>query len=112
MPPFEQLRLYIADRISTGKLPVGTRLPSVRALAVDLGISANTVARAYRELEAAGILTTGGRAGTVVSASQHDGIAAAAAAAAAYVASVSAQGVSANDAIDLVRAALAARKIG
>ena len=47
-------------------LPPGTRLPTVRALAETLGVAANTVARAYRELEHAGVVTTRGRSGTVV----------------------------------------------
>lgn len=43
-------------------------MPTVRRLADDLGLAVNTVARAYRELEAAGLVETRGRAGTVVSA--------------------------------------------
>jgi DNA-binding transcriptional regulator YhcF (GntR family) len=45
-------------------LPPGSRLPTIRQLAADLGIAAGTVARAYRELEAAGIIVTRGRHGT------------------------------------------------
>ena len=44
----------------------GTKLPTVRALAADLGLATNTVARAYRELEALGVIETRGRAGSVV----------------------------------------------
>ena len=65
-PPFEQLRDGIADRIEAGELPVGEKLPTVRALAAELGIAPNTVARAYRELESLGLLRTAGRAGTFV----------------------------------------------
>ncbi|MER5394145.1 GntR family transcriptional regulator, partial [Saccharopolyspora sp. NPDC002686] len=43
-------------------------LPPIRQLARDLGLAAGTVARAYRELEAAGILETGRRRGTRVAA--------------------------------------------
>lgn len=65
-PPYEQLREGIAERIEAGALPVGAKLPTVRALAVELGIAPNTVARAYRELESLGLLRTAGRAGTFV----------------------------------------------
>ncbi len=68
VPPFEQVRAHYAARIGDGTLVVGTRLPTVRALADELGLAVNTIARAYRELEAAGLVETRGRAGTVVSA--------------------------------------------
>jgi len=54
--------------VRTGALPVGTRLPPIRQLAGDLGLAAGTVARVYRELETAGVLSTARRAGTVVAA--------------------------------------------
>ncbi len=63
-PPFEQLRCQIATRAASGDLPPGTRLPTVRALAAELGVAVNTVARAYRELEADGVVVTEGRRGT------------------------------------------------
>ena len=66
VPPFEQIRARIADLVAAGELPAGTRLPSVRALAGDLGIAPNTVVRAYRELEAAGVVHTARGKGTVV----------------------------------------------
>ena len=59
VPPFEQIRARIADLVAAGELPAGTRLPSVRTLAGDLGIAPNTVVRAYRELEAAGVVRLG-----------------------------------------------------
>lgn len=65
-PPYEQIRAQLASLIAVGTLPPGTRLPTVRSLAADLGIAAGTVARAYRELEQAGQLETGRRNGTVV----------------------------------------------
>ncbi|QHF19949.1 GntR family transcriptional regulator [Rathayibacter sp. VKM Ac-2762] len=64
--PFEQIREQITALIAAGELPVGTRLPPVRALAETLGVAAGTVARSYRELESAGLVETRGRAGTVV----------------------------------------------
>ncbi|MDH2442632.1 GntR family transcriptional regulator [Amnibacterium sp. CER49] len=65
-PPFEQVRAQLAAQIRTGELAPGERLPTVRRLAEDLGIAANTVARAYRELETEGLVATGGRNGTTV----------------------------------------------
>lgn len=65
-PPFEQLRVQIASRVASGEVEPGTRLPPVRALATDLGLAANTVARVYRELEADGVVVTEGRRGTFV----------------------------------------------
>jgi len=64
--PFEQLRTQIATAVAEGRLVSGTRLPTVRQLAADLGLAANTVARAYRELEADSVVATHGRRGTFV----------------------------------------------
>lgn len=66
VPPFEQLRTQIASRAASGDLPSGTRLPTVRALAAQLGLAPGTVARSYRELEADGVVVTEGRRGTFV----------------------------------------------
>lgn len=68
VPPFEQVRAQLAAEISSGVLAAGTRLPTVRRLAEDLGLAVNTVARSYRELEASGLVETRGRGGTVVTA--------------------------------------------
>jgi DNA-binding transcriptional regulator YhcF (GntR family) len=65
-PPYEQIRSQLAEQITTGTLVPGARLPTVRQLANDLGLAVNTVARAYRELEAAELVETRGRAGTIV----------------------------------------------
>jgi DNA-binding transcriptional regulator YhcF (GntR family) len=59
-PPYEQVRSQIAGHIRTGSIRPGEKLPVVRALAADLGVATNTVARAYRELEAGGLVTTPG----------------------------------------------------
>lgn len=59
-----QIRQLIAD----GVLPSGAAIPSVRQLARDLGVSLNTVARAYRLLESEGFLVIRDRAGVTVSA--------------------------------------------
>lgn len=66
VPPFEQLRSQLARRIARGELAPGTRIETVRRTAADLGLAVNTVARAYRELEADGVLVTRGRQGTFV----------------------------------------------
>ena len=65
---FDQLRVAVIDAVRDGRLPAGTRLPTVRDLAGELGLAVNTVARAYRELESAGIVETRGRQGTFVAA--------------------------------------------
>ncbi len=64
--PFEQVRTQIAGAVAAGQLSAGTKLPTVRQLAADLGLAANTVARAYRELEADEVIATHGRRGTFV----------------------------------------------
>jgi GntR family transcriptional regulator len=64
--PFEQVRTQIAAAVAAGRLSAGTKLPTVRRLAAELGLAANTVARAYRELEADAVITTRGRRGTFV----------------------------------------------
>jgi DNA-binding transcriptional regulator YhcF (GntR family) len=66
VPPYEQVRAQIADAIENGALAAETRLPTVRHLAGDLGLAVNTVARAYRELETAGLVETRGRHGSFV----------------------------------------------
>ncbi|CAL9391726.1 hypothetical protein SUDANB60_01262 [Streptomyces sp. enrichment culture] len=67
-PPYEQVRAQIAEQARSGELPVGYRLPTVRGLAETLGLAANTVAKAYRALEADGVIETRGRNGTVIAA--------------------------------------------
>lgn len=69
VPPFEQLRAGIAARVADGRLPAGTRLATVRQMAADLGLAANTVAKAYRRLEEDGVVETRGRHGTFVGSS-------------------------------------------
>ena len=66
LPPYAQIRTQISSLISLGELPAGSKLPTVRALATDLGVASGTVARAYKELEADGLVTSRRRAGTVV----------------------------------------------
>jgi GntR family transcriptional regulator len=66
LAPFEQVREQFADLIASGALAEGHRLPTVRGLATELQLAPGTVARAYKELEAQGLVTTRSRAGTVV----------------------------------------------
>ncbi|WP_104092192.1 GntR family transcriptional regulator [Arthrobacter sp. GMC3] len=66
VPPFEQIREQLGDLIRSGTLNSGHRLPSIRQLAGDLRLAAGTVARAYTELESAGLITTSRTAGTRV----------------------------------------------
>src|SRR5690606_17893665 len=66
VPPYEQIRTRLLELVRTGALAPGTRLPPIRQLAGDLGVAPNTVARAYRELEAAGVLSSRRRHGTTV----------------------------------------------
>jgi GntR family transcriptional regulator len=66
-PPYEQIRSQIAAYVQSGLLAEGDRLPTMRALAADLGVATGTVARAYSELETAGLIASRRRTGTVVS---------------------------------------------
>lgn len=62
----DRLAAAIAGRIHRGSLGPGERLPTVRALAAELGLAPNTVAKAYRKLEADGMIEGRGRNGTFV----------------------------------------------
>jgi DNA-binding transcriptional regulator YhcF (GntR family) len=108
VPPYEQIRLSVAAQIQSGELPAGTRLPTVRGLAEDLDLAPNTVARAYRELEAAGLVETAGRRGTVVASSGDAVRREAASAAAGYAQTVRRLGLDPADGLALARAALEA----
>ena len=70
MPLYAQLTRAIRFAIATGRLRVGEQLPTVRQLAVELRVNANTVAKVYAELERSGILETRRGVGTFVSARQ------------------------------------------
>ena len=65
-PIYAQLERAIRAEIAAGRLVAGSRLPTVRQLAVDLRINANTVAKVYSELERTGVLTTQRGVGTFV----------------------------------------------
>ncbi|WP_436533890.1 GntR family transcriptional regulator [Actinoplanes sp. HUAS TT8] len=107
-PPYEQVRLHIAARAADGTLAAGTKLPPVRRLATDLGLAANTVARAYKELEQAGLVETRGRLGTVITARATGTSRRAQNAATTYADTIRALGIPTDTAIALVKAALEA----
>ncbi|MET8626894.1 GntR family transcriptional regulator [Kitasatospora sp. NPDC004669] len=105
-PPYEQIRAQIAEQARTGELPTGLRLPTVRALAEELGLAAGTVARAYRELEADGVVETHGRRGTLIAATGDTAHRLAAVAAGEYAERASRLGLSRQDALAAVVTAL------
>ncbi|GAA4429970.1 GntR family transcriptional regulator [Georgenia halophila] len=107
-PPYEQVRAQLAGQITAGTLVVGTRLPTVRGLAGDLGLAVNTVARSYRQLEEAGLVETRGRAGTVVSSAGVHALDVAEAAARRYAETVRGVGLDREQSLQIVRTALEA----
>jgi len=70
-PPYEQLRRQLADAILSGQLEAGSRLPTVRQLAADLGLANGTVMRSYVELATGGLVETGRGKGTTVAEVSH-----------------------------------------
>lgn len=72
IPVYQQIVDQIRERVREGALLAGTPLPSVRQLAFDLGVNANTVAKAYMLLERDGILQTIRRRGTFVAAQAQE----------------------------------------
>ncbi|MFC9583363.1 GntR family transcriptional regulator [Streptomyces yangpuensis] len=107
--PYEQLRAQIAARARSGELPAGFKLPTVRGLAEDLGLAANTVAKAYRALEADGVIETRGRHGTFVAAAGEGAAREAASAAQAYAERAHRLGLTEAEAIAAATEALRAR---
>jgi DNA-binding transcriptional regulator YhcF (GntR family) len=107
-PPYEQVRAQISEQARAGVLPVGYRLPTVRGLAESLGLAANTVAKAYRALEADGVIETRGRNGTFVAAAGSAAERGAAVAAQAYAERVRRLGLSEAEGLAAVRDALRA----
>src|SRR2546429_6038889 len=68
VPIYLQIVRQVKYLVASGRLAPGEELPPIRVLAEQLVINPNTVARAYRELERAGVVATRGTAGTYVSA--------------------------------------------
>ena len=104
--PFEQVRAQVETLIRSGRLLPGDKLPTVRALAADLGLAVNTVARAFKELETAGLVETRRRAGTVVASGEHTADVALAALAGKFAVAAREAGLEDAAAIDVVRSAL------
>jgi len=105
-PPYEQVRSQIAGHIRTGSIRTGEKLPVVRVLAADLGVATNTVARAYRELEAGGLVTTRRRVGTIVQAPPAPASAELQLQATTFVRDARNAGLADEEVVDLVRGAL------
>jgi GntR family transcriptional regulator len=74
MPLYAQLSRAIQFAIATGRLRIGEQLPTVRQLAVELRVNANTVAKVYAELERTGVLETRRGVGTFVCARHFEAI--------------------------------------
>ena len=108
-PPYEQIRVQVIEAVRDGGLVPGTRMPTVRKLAEDLGLAANTVARAYRELERDGVIETRGRNGSFISATGDPTEQQAQLAASAYADRITQLGLDAEQALAMVRAALRGR---
>lgn len=66
VPAYRQIIHQVQGGLASGALVAGDRLPTVRQLAVDLAVNANTVLRAYRELEIRGVLDSQQGTGTFI----------------------------------------------
>jgi DNA-binding transcriptional regulator YhcF (GntR family) len=114
VPPYEQLRQQVTALVLASALGPGDRLPAIRQLANDLGLAGGTVARAYRELESDGVVTTHGRHGTIIAgppnrpAPPTDLLAAAR----KYADQATGAGASLEDALIAVRVAFASARSG
>jgi len=71
-PLYVQLYKQIREHVLSGKMPAGSKLPSVRDLSGELAVSRNTVESAYLDLHAEGYIHTRPRSGYFVSALDHD----------------------------------------
>jgi GntR family transcriptional regulator len=67
-PIYAQLERGLRAAIAAGRIRVGDQLPTVRQMAVELRINANTVARVYSELERAGVIETRRGVGSFIAA--------------------------------------------
>lgn len=105
---YEQLHSGFIERITSGELIAGTKLPTVRQLATDLSVAPYTIARVYRALEADGFVKTLGRNGTVVNAREGTSAELLQVTANEYAARARELGISAEDALGYARTALSA----
>lgn len=104
--PFDQLRLQIIEQVRSGQLIAGTKIPTVRALAVEVGLAPNTVAKAYRELGEEGVIETRGKQGTFIAAGGDPIRTGAEKAATMYVRELRHVGISDEEILGFVRSAL------
>jgi GntR family transcriptional regulator len=111
-PPFEQIRRQVTAHVSSARLSPGDRLPTIRALATDLGLAPGTVARAYKELEADGVVVTRRRAGTVIAPTAASADLAVRRSASTLVSRARAAGLTDDDVIAVLRGALLAEPAG
>jgi len=115
-PLYVQLDRAIRSAIGSGRLRAGDRLPTVRQMAVDLRVNANTVARVFGDLERAGVVETRRGVGTFIRARPADALSAAdrhrrlAALADRYLADAADLGVSTDEAIAHLRERRAAER--
>lgn len=117
IPPYEQLREQIAAMVLSGVLATGDRLPTIRQLARDLKLATGTIARAYRQLEADGLVVSDGRRGTFVAhlagrAGSDDRREAVTAAARAFVTTAIQHGLDERAAADVIQSAFAQLEVG
>lgn len=105
-PPFEQIRMQVIDAVRAGSLVPGDKLPTVRALADELGLATNTVARSYRALEQDDVIETRGRLGSFVAATGDVTHRQLQLAAVAYADRAKSLGVAPDEALAIARAAL------
>jgi DNA-binding transcriptional regulator YhcF (GntR family) len=107
LPVYEQVREQIKRMVASGTLQPGTRLPTIRQLATDLGLAKGTIERAYELLDADTVIETKGRKGTFVlemtRPTQHQQTIALDAAAESLVVVARQLGADENAAIDAVR---------
>lgn len=103
-PPFRQLKEQVVEAVRRGTLTPGTRMPPVRTLASEIGLSTATAAKVYRELEEAGILEGRGRSGTFVAAADLPS-AVLTRAAEEFAERANSSGFTVNEALDAVRVA-------
>ncbi|WP_338144851.1 GntR family transcriptional regulator [Cryobacterium glaciale] len=108
-PPYEQLRVQVLAAVRSGELAPGDKLPTVRKLAEDLGLAANTVARAYRELERDEVIETRGRNGSFIAANGTAAQQQVQVAAVAFAGKARQLGVAPEEALAFARAALGIR---
>ena len=66
LPVYEQVREQVVRMVAAGTLQAGVRLPTIRQLALDLGLAKGTVAKAYELLESDAVIETRGRKGSFV----------------------------------------------